>query len=92
MPYIEKKYRTKIDSLVSDLVRELSLCAIKSEKDVDGFMNYAITRLIDKMTMKGYINYEKTIGLLECIQLEYYRRVVGEYEDEKCEQHGEVYE
>jgi hypothetical protein len=45
--------------------------------------------------MKGlyppkYFNYNRAIGVLECIKLEFYRRMVGPYEDIKIKEAGDV--
>lgn len=31
------------------------------------------------------------LGTIECVKLEFYRRVVAPYEDQKCEQNGDAY-
>jgi hypothetical protein len=45
--------------------------------------------------MKGiyppkYFNYNRAVGVLECIKLEFYRRMVGPYEDTKIRESGDV--
>ena len=60
-----------------------------------GTLNYIITRLCDYWCRdSGEANYEKynmVIGVLECVKQEFYRRQVAPYEDEKCEENGDVY-
>ena len=61
-----------------------------------GTLNYIITRLCDYWCrdFAGEANYEKynaVIGVLECVKQELYRRQIAPYEDEKCEENGDVY-
>ena len=61
-----------------------------------GTLNYIITRLCDYWTkdIDGKANYERynaVIGVLECAKQELYRRQIAPYEDEKCEENGDVY-
>jgi len=61
-----------------------------------GTLNYIITRLCDYWTkdIDGEANYERynaVIGVLECVKQELYRRQIAPYEDEKCEENGDVY-
>jgi len=39
-----------------------------------------------------YATLNTVIGVLECAKLELYRRVVADYEDQKCEENGDVYD
>ena len=61
-----------------------------------GTLNYIISRLCDYWTqdIDGKANYERynaVIGVLECAKQELYRRQIAPYEDEKCEENGDVY-
>jgi hypothetical protein len=61
-----------------------------------GTLNYIITRLCDYWTkdVDGKATYERynaVIGVLECAKQELYRRQVVPYEDQKCEENGDVY-
>jgi hypothetical protein len=83
MPYIPMPDRSRI--MLGDDVPK-----------TPGELNYLITELI-KMYI-GYIdkspNYadmNEVIGVLECCKLEFYRRIVADYEDEKIEINGDVY-
>lgn len=58
-----------------------------------GELNYLFTMLIKEYLRNG-VNYQKindVIGALEGAKLEFYRRVVAPYEDEKIKQNGDVY-
>jgi len=85
MPYIPKKERMGIDSVIADLMPEI--------KDV-GQLNYTLTKIIlDYVSTIGlnYKNVNGVIGVLECAKLEMYRRVVAAYENKKKKQNGDVY-
>lgn len=60
-----------------------------------GELNYAITRLIqeflDRQGKPGYRDFNEVVGVLECCKLEFYRRAVAAYEDEKIAENGDVY-
>lgn len=83
MPYIVKKRREKIDDWIDVVAGHLQS---------EGELNYAITRLCYLNRGEGrYADYNRLIGVLECAKLEFYRRVVASYEDEKIEANGDVY-
>jgi hypothetical protein len=87
MPYIPKKIRREID--------------IQHVAETPGQLNYLITTNIleyldeikDAMckSENNYADYNEVIGVLECIKLELYRKVISKYEDEKCKEEGDVY-
>lgn len=59
-----------------------------------GALNFAITKLaIDYIADRGkrYATLNEVVGVLECAKLEFYRRLVAEYENEKCKLNGDVY-
>ena len=61
-----------------------------------GTLNYIITRLCDYWCRdwqgeSNYAKYNTVIGVLECVKQELYRRQIAPYEDEKCEENGDVY-
>lgn len=80
MPYI--KERKMIDDLLSWGTEP---------KFTEGQKNYFITKFLLKFEPKCYEDYEKIIGLLECVKLEMYRRALAPYEDKKKEENGDVY-
>jgi hypothetical protein len=77
MPYID---RDKRDDVIS--------------AENPGELNYLITLLVaDYIKRKGknYATLNEVVGVLECAKLELYRRVAAPYEDQKCEDNGDVY-
>jgi hypothetical protein len=60
-----------------------------------GSLNFQITRLVNRYIAEHGLTYStvnQAIGVLECAKLELYRRVAAPYEDEKIEEHGDVYD
>jgi len=72
---------------------------------IDGRTNYAISMLLGylyhyppslviddpKTPLRNrYGNYERAMGLLSCIQQEFYRRKVAEYENLKIDENGDL--
>lgn len=81
MPYIKEANRAWIDTEVS-------------EPSDAGELNYFITKTclrFLKKTDKKYADYNTIVGVLECAKLEFYRRAVASYEDEKIKTNGDVY-
>lgn len=85
MPYIEKETRKKLNPAIDSLANEINTV---------GELNYCITRFCLNFLEKSVVSYvtlNEIIGLLECIKLEFYRRVLSFYEDKKCSENGDVY-
>jgi hypothetical protein len=57
-----------------------------------GDLNYLITKLCLKYlgNKPNYQRYNEVMGVLECSKLEFYRRRVSPYEDEKIKTSGDV--
>jgi len=92
MPYIPQEKRDKLEPHLQKLGVELL-------NEPDGVWNYVITSLIGRWfaafgerNLAKYEDYEKVIGLLESIKLEFYRRLMASYEDKKCLENGDVYQ
>jgi len=86
MPYIGKENRRKYDPIIRQLVEMIP----EDVTDIDGHLNYIITKILKSIYKPKYFNYNRAIGMLECAKLEFYRVVVAPYEDEKRKQHGDV--
>lgn len=79
MPYIEQTDRTR---------------ALDSPR-TPGELNYAITMLLVSYLRRKGLNYTHAndcLGALAGAQLEFYRRVLVDYEDQKCALNGDVYD
>jgi len=87
LPYIKTSNRTKYNTVLKELIKTLK--ALPPE-EVDGELNYVITKLLKEIYPLRYFHINKAIGVLECSKLEYYRRVAAPYEDLKIQESGDV--
>ncbi len=87
MPYITQEDRPQYDEVLATLI---ALLKEKPPESVDGHLNYVVTRVIKEVYPLRYYHINKAMGVLECIQHEFYRRVAAPYEDTKIEQNGDV--
>lgn len=102
MPYIEQKYRDKIDKEVDALALAVNKVFLEEKEKAkkegrdrfqtrDGLMNYAITRILNQLYPEAnYHEMNEQIGMLECCKNELYRTTVAPYEDIKANQNGVV--
>jgi len=91
MPYITEKQRKELDPLINALSD--MLVEHDNGPEVKGEYNYVITRLIHgyiKSTGLRYHHFNDMIGVLECIKLEFYRKKVTPYEENKILENGDV--
>jgi len=87
MPYIKSEKRGKYDIALRELVDILK--SLPAE-EVDGELNYVVTKILKGVYPLKYYHINKAIGVLECIKLEFYRRVAAPYEDAKIKESGDV--
>jgi hypothetical protein len=87
MPYIPKEERLKWERIIEEVVAKLDTLEVK---DIDGNLNYFITSILKRIYPPKYFNYNRAMGLLECIKQEFYRRQIGNYEDKKIKENGDV--
>jgi hypothetical protein len=87
MPYIQEEDRKEIDKGLKPFITGFT----SYEAIEPGCLNYIITRLLIETKPRSYRDYNKLIGVLECVKLEFYRRQIAVYEDEKKEKNGDVY-
>ena len=84
MPYIAKEERENF--------KEAELLGLKCESS--GQLNYVITKVIhgylNKYGMIKYARINDILGALSGATLEFYRKIVANYEDIKIEQNGDV--
>lgn len=80
MPYIEKSRRKRLDS--ND--RRVPTTA--------GELNYVLTCKVLKFLGDDpdYAAFNEVVGVLESVKLEFFRRAVAPYEDEKAFRNGDV--
>ena len=87
MPYIKPENRTKYKKVLEELTGILKALPVE---EVDGEVNYVVTKILKEIYPLQYFNLNRAIGVLECIKLEFYRRVAAPYEDRKIEESGDV--
>ena len=87
MPYIKPENRAKYEKTLSELIEILKSLP---PEEVDGELNYVVTRILKQIYPLRYFHINKALGVLECIKLEFYRRVAAPYEDKKMQQSGDV--
>lgn len=86
IPYISRERREVILPHIKEFWKN---CPLSEEGEV----NYTLTTLLEfyRGGKYKYSLFNKIIGILECIKLEYYRRVIASYESDKCHENGDVY-
>ena len=87
LPYIKLKNRSKYEKVLDNLIGILRKLP---PEEIDGELNYVVTKILKDIYPLRYFHINKAIGVLECIKLEYYRRVAAPYEDKKMKESGEV--
>jgi ribosomal protein S3AE len=87
LPYIKAENRSKYEEVVKNLVNILKTLP---PEQIDGELNYIVTKMLKEVYPLRYYHINKAIGVLECIKLEYYRRVAAPYEDSKIKDSGDV--
>lgn len=84
MPYIKQENREKIDEHIKQLVKEIN---------DNGTLCYCIYKMLINLTNKFGKSFKTMSSLLsevECSKLEFYRREIVPYEDEKIKENGDV--
>jgi hypothetical protein len=87
LPYIRPENRTKYEKTLKELIGILKSLPVE---EVDGDLNYVVTRILKEVYPLRYFHLNRAIGVLECIKLEFYRRVAAPYEDLKIKESGDV--
>jgi ribosomal protein S3AE len=87
LPYIKMENRNKYKNVLENLVKILKTLP---PEEIDGELNYVVTKILKEIYPLRYFHINKAIGVLECIKLEYYRRVAAPYEDLKIKESGDV--
>ena len=87
MPYIKQEKRPLFDD---DIEKIVSILKEQPLMEVDGDVNYIVTSIMKKLYAPRYFNFNRAIGVLESIKLEFYRRAVAPYEDIKIKENGDV--
>jgi hypothetical protein len=92
MPYIKQQSRDVLDPCILNLLNALRELESDDEKNsMSGNLNYVFTKLL--ATIYGSGNYDDrsdAIKTLECAKIEFYRKYMQQYEDQKEFENGSV--
>lgn len=92
MPYIVPEKREVLDPVIEELV--ITLRGLQSDDpndNIQGNMNYVISRLLDRLYNANYQEINNAVGMMMCATFEYYRRMAVPYENQKIRDNGDVY-
>ncbi len=86
MPYIEKKERAAYKEHIDEIVKLLF------DNDHPGHVNYVISKILRSFytSESRYRDYNEAMGVLSCVQQEFYRRYIALYEDQKIYENGDI--
>jgi hypothetical protein len=87
MPYIGKNKRPEIDALLNPLIEYLES---QKMEEIDGELNYVMSRLLKDVYPPKYFNFNRAMGVLESVKQEFYRRHVAPYEEGKIKENGDI--
>lgn len=87
MPYIKPERR----DWPAEIASEIGDYFHNGDSVSMGDLNFLITEILLATAPKNYSDFNAIVGMLECCKLEFYRRAVAEYEDEKIKENGDVY-
>jgi len=86
MPYIKQRDREALSDGSLFPYDEGDLAYVLTEKTLRFLYGGA------GKTALGFSDYATAMGIIECVKLELYRRMVAPYEDKKMKENGDVYE
>jgi len=91
MPYIIQPKRDVLDSAINELHKLLVDLEMDDDtNNMEGNLNYIITRLIRMCYGESYAEINDVMGMLTCVMMEHYRTVAAPYEEQKRFDNGEV--
>lgn len=91
MPYIDQAARSHIEPWLAPLLTHIQESKKHRADYTPGELNYSITKILLATEPMSYTDYNALIGVLESCKLEFYRRAVAAYEDEKIVENGDVF-
>jgi len=91
MPYIPQKDRDRYDKEVDAIVDKL--VALENNQLVKGHHNYIMytlaLKLVEKIGIK-YATLQDIVGTFDCCKMEFYRKVIADYEEKAITLNGDV--
>lgn len=92
MPYIRREKRSQLDPVVDDLLNALRELQCDDPSDsLEGNLNYIFSTVLGRLYASDYRDINTAMGVLACVQAEYYRKQAAPYEDQKEFENGAVY-
>ena len=94
MPYINEDKRMVLNEYIDQLINAIrELECDDPSNNTEGNINYIISSILNRVYVDSlnYGSINDVIGVLECVKLEFYRRVATPYEDQKVFDNGDVY-
>ena len=90
MPYIKQDQRAKYNSLIDLITNKLLIS--KRMQSGPGELNYVISSIVWKLfdDDPNYAKGNELMGVLEAAKLEFYRRKLAPYEDQKIKENGDI--
>lgn len=88
MPYIKQSEREKLQDAYASLLVSLKL----HSNFGSGAINYVLSSMLWHIFEENpsYARANELLGVLEAVKLEFYRRKVAKYEDEKMSLNGDL--
>ncbi len=91
MPYIAQDKRNTLNTAIDNLHKLLVDLELDDENNnMEGNLNYIITRLLRMCYGESYGEINDAIGMLQCVMLEHYRTVAVPFEKQKIYENGDV--
>ena len=91
MPYIKQEKRDVVDSAIDELhLLLVEMDNSDENNNMEGNINYIFTRLLMKIYGESYRDINDAMGVLTCVQQEFYRIVAAPYENQKQFENGEI--
>jgi hypothetical protein len=92
MPYVKNKDRKELNDKIHALTDSVNDV---SEDNIEGVLNYVITTLLTNSVRPDnkkwkYNIFNRAIGILECVKLEFYRRLISQYEAKCIDDNGDI--
>ena len=92
MPYIKQTYRAALDPTIKNIIDEVLRLEDAQPGIMAGNLNYIFSCILDRLYRPlNYAKINEVMGLLTCIQHEYYHRVARPYEEFKMNTEGDVF-
>lgn len=91
MPYIKQEKREGLNVAINALYKALVDLELDDDmNNMEGNLNYSITRLLRMCYGESYGEINDAIGVLQCVMLEHYRTMAVPYENQKKFENGDV--